>query len=71
MKLLENGYFWAVRSQPVIDEPTPSQAIRGAAAVSQAIRGAAAVVGVIALVLALLVLGVYAVVTLDLMPLMR
>ena len=38
---------------------------------SQAIRGAAAVVGVIALVLALLVLGVYAVVTLDLMPLMR
>ena len=61
MKLLENGYFCAMKSQPVIDEPTPSQAI----------RGAAAVVGVIALVLALLVLGVYAVVTLDLMLLMR
>jgi hypothetical protein len=61
MKLLENGYFSAMQSRPVIDEPTRSQAV----------RGAAAVVGVVALVLALLVLGVYAVVALDLMPLMR
>ena len=61
MKLLEKGYFSAVQRKPVIDTPTPSQAI----------RGAAAVVGVVALVLALLVSGVYAVVALDLMPLMH
>jgi hypothetical protein len=61
MKLLENGYFSAMQSRPPIDEPTRSQAV----------RGAAAVVGVVALVLALLVMGVCAVVALDLMPLMR
>jgi hypothetical protein len=61
MKLLEKGYFYAMHRKPVIDTPTRSQAI----------RGTAAVVGVVALVLALLVSGVYAVVALDLMPLMH
>jgi hypothetical protein len=69
MKLLDNGYLCAMDRRPVIDEPTPSQAIHGAAAV---VGGAAAVVGgAAALVFALLVAGVYAVVALDLMPLMR
>ena len=50
-----------MQRRPAIDEPTPSQAI----------RSAAAVVGVVAPVLALLVVGVYATVALDLMPVMR
>jgi uncharacterized YccA/Bax inhibitor family protein len=62
MKLLENGYFLAMdtmEKRPVMD-PTASQAV----------RTVAAVVGVVALVLGLLVLGVYAVVVLE-QPLLR
>jgi hypothetical protein len=59
MKLLENGYFSAMQRQPVMDRTR-----------SQAIRTVAAGVGVVALVLGLLVLGVYAVVVLE-QPLLR
>jgi hypothetical protein len=59
MKLLENGYFCTMQNRPVMDR-TPSQAI----------RTVAAVVGAVALVLALLVLCVYAVVVLE-QPLLR
>jgi hypothetical protein len=54
MKLLENGYFCGMQKRPVMDR-TPSQAV----------RTVAAVVGVVALVLALLVLGLYSVVVLE------
>jgi hypothetical protein len=59
MKLLENGYFYAMQRRMVVAQ-TPSQAV----------RTVAAVVGVVALVLGLLVLGVYAVVVLE-QPLLR
>ena len=59
MKLLENGYFYAMQRRMVVEQ-TPSQAV----------RTVAAVVGVVALVLGLLVLGVYAVVVLE-QPLLR
>jgi hypothetical protein len=48
--------------QPLID---------GAPRAAQALRTAASVIGVVVFVLALLALGVYAVVAVDLMPQMR
>jgi hypothetical protein len=59
MKVLESGYFYAMQRRMVVEQ-TPSQAV----------RTVAAVVGVVALVLGLLVLGVYAVVVLE-QPLLR
>jgi hypothetical protein len=62
MKPHENGYRQAMHGQPLIN---------GAPTAAQALRTAASVIGVVVLVLALLALGVYAVVAVDLMPQMR
>ncbi len=61
MKPQENGYPGTMQTRPATNGPTAWEAL----------RNAAAVVGVVAVVLGLLVLGVYAVVYLDVMPHMR
>jgi hypothetical protein len=61
MKPHENGYSGAMQEHPLVDAPPASEAL----------RTAATVVGVVVLVLALLVVGVYAVVHVDLMPQMH
>jgi hypothetical protein len=58
----ENGYKSAMQHHPLVDGPPTA---------SQGLRTVAAVVGVVLLVLALLIVGVYAVVYVDLMPQMR
>jgi hypothetical protein len=60
MKPLEIGYPCGMQSRPITRGSTPTRAV------IRDVLGAATVVGVVALVLALLALGIYAVVSVDL-----
>jgi hypothetical protein len=62
MNTHENGYPGGMQQHPLFDAPPTA---------SEALRTAATVVGVVVLVLALLVVGVFAVVYVDLMPQMH
>jgi hypothetical protein len=65
MKPPEIGYPSGMQSRPVTRGPTPIRTV------IRAVLSAATVVGVVALVLALLALGIYVVVSVDLAPQMH